>query len=127
MKQMHYELMARMASQALQETFIDNATKDCHILPEEVYDDFMGSLRSLILRSDDPLKDRLLDLYVYCKQEADKASKDSIYGSPQWVNIRTAVKNFLLYLTEFDLEAWEKRVLTGAQPGCATDAAPPRH
>jgi hypothetical protein len=37
-----------------------------------------------------------------------------LYGSSEWVNIRTAVKNFLVHVVKFDVEAWEKRELPNA-------------
>jgi hypothetical protein len=103
--------MARMASEALQRAFIDNGTKDQYLLPEELFDSMLHTLRQLVLLSDDPLKERLLGLYVYCIKESDKVKNKNFYGSTEWVNIRTAVSNFLLHIVKFDLEAWEKREL----------------
>ena len=97
-----------MASQAYQEAFIDRGTKEAYVLPEELLDMLIGELRRCILYTDDPLKERILDLYLYCEKEAGKRPEGDCYGSQQWENIRTAVKNFLLHLTEFDLAAWEK-------------------
>jgi hypothetical protein len=110
----HYEPMARMASKSLHEAFIERATKDRYLLPDEVFEDFLSSVRRLILHSDDPLKERYLNLYVYSIQESDKAPKDAFYGSPQWDNIRTAVQNFLAHLTVFDLGEWERKELPDA-------------
>lgn len=111
MNRTNYEAMARMASQPLHEAFVDNATKDNYLLPEELCDILLNSLRSMVLRTDDPLKDRLLDLYVYCLGQVEKTAGFTLYGSSQWINIRTAVKNFLLHVARFDLEAWEKTEL----------------
>lgn len=106
--------MARMASQSLQEAFIDNGTKDEYLLPDELLDHLLDTLRSLILHSDDPRKDRLLNLYVYCMQKSDRACNGNFYCSPEWRDIRTAVRNFLIHLTDFDLEAWEQKQLINA-------------
>jgi hypothetical protein len=103
-----------MASEALHRAFIDNGTKDQYLLPEELFDSLLGTLRRLVLHSDDPLKERLLNLYVYCIKESDKVDAGTFYGSTEWANIRTAVRNLLLQLVKFDLEAWEKRELTDA-------------
>jgi hypothetical protein len=102
-------ILARMASQAYQEAYIDHGTKEAYALPEEILDMLLGELRRCILYTDDPLKERILDLYLYCEKEADKCPAGDCYGSQQWENIRTAVKNFLLHLAEFDLAVWEKK------------------
>lgn len=106
--------MASMASEALHRAFIDSGTKEQYLLPEELFDNLLNTLRQLVLHSDDPLKERLLNLYVYCIKESDKVENGNFYGSTEWVNIRTAVRNFLLQLVKFDLEAWEKQALTDA-------------
>ena len=110
----HFEHMARMASKSLHEAFIGRATKDRYLLPEELFEDFLSSIRRLILHSDDPLKERYLNLYVYSIQEFAKAPEDAFYGSQQWENIRTAAQNFLAHLTAFDLAEWERRELKDA-------------
>jgi hypothetical protein len=111
MNERDLDSMASMASEALHRAFIDNGTKDQYLLPEELFDSLLHTLRQLVLHSDDPLKERLLSLYVYCIKESDKVKNENFYGSSEWVNIRTAVKSFLLHIVEFDLEAWEKREL----------------
>jgi hypothetical protein len=114
MNEQHFERMGRMASEALHKAFIESGTKDKYLLPEELLNDLLSTLRRLVLYSDDPLKDRLLDLYVYCIRESDRVGDQSLYGSPAWINIRTAVKNFLIHLTDFDLETWEREELNNA-------------
>lgn len=101
-------ILARMASQAYQEAFINHGTKEAYALPEEILDMLLGELRRCILYTGDPLKERILDLYLYCEKEVDNCAEEYCYGSQQWENIRTAVKNFLIHLTDFDLAAWEK-------------------
>ena len=105
---LQYGILARMASQKYQETYIDHGTKESYALPEEVLDMFIGELRRCIIYTNDPLKERILNLYVYCEKEIDKCTAEYCYGSQQWENIRTAVENFLVHLTDFDLAAWEK-------------------
>jgi hypothetical protein len=103
-----YEIMARMASQRYQEKYIDKGTADRYALPEEILDDLLGMLKRLILGSADPLKERLLNLYVYCMHETDRMPKEG-YNSEQWRNIRTAVSNFIAHLTDFNISVWESR------------------
>ncbi len=114
MNERHLEAMASMASQALHQVFCEKGTKEQYLLPEELFNDLLSTLRWLVLYSDDPLKDRLLDLYVYCIQESGRVDDNNFYGSPEWVNIRTAVRNFLAHLTKFDFDAWEQRALKDA-------------
>jgi hypothetical protein len=114
MNERDLESMARMASEVLHRAFIDNGTKDQYLLPDEIFDSLLNTLRRLVLDSDDPLKDRMLNLYVYCIKESDKVASGNFYGSPEWINVRTAMRNFLLHLAKFDLEAWEKRELADA-------------
>ena len=63
---LQYVILARMASQAYQEAYIDRGTKEAYILPEELLDMLIGELRRCILYTDDPLKERILNLYIYC-------------------------------------------------------------
>ena len=114
MNERDLDSLAGMASEALHRAFIDNGTKGEYLLPEELFDRLLDTLRRLILHSDDPLKERLLNLYVFCIKESDKVQNENFYGSKEWVNIRTAARNFLLQLAKFDLEAWEKRELADA-------------
>jgi hypothetical protein len=41
-----HAILARMASQAYQEAFIDRGTKEAYVLPEELLDILMGKLRN---------------------------------------------------------------------------------
>jgi hypothetical protein len=106
---LNLEILARMASRAYQEAHIDRSTKDAYVLPDELLDMLLGELRRCILRTGHPLKERVLDLYVYCRQESGLLPKGDCYGSEHWENIRVAVANFLTHLAVFDLAAWEKR------------------
>ena len=63
----------------------------------------------MAVKDESTLKERILNLYVYCEKEIDKCPGGICYGSEPWENIRMAVKNFLIYLTDFDLVAWEKK------------------
>jgi hypothetical protein len=102
--------LAPMASHALQGRFITNGD-DRYLLPEEMIDGFIDALRRLILHSNDPLKERVLNLYVYSEVEMSKVS-GALWGTPHWENIRTATKNFLITLVGFDLSAWERQALS---------------
>ena len=77
-------------------------------------ENLLHTLRQLALHSDDPLKGRILNLYMYCDIESEKVNNENLYGSNEWVNMRTAVRNFLVQLVKFDLEKWESRELSDA-------------
>lgn len=114
MNKQDLSILALMASNRIQIEFIENGTKETYLLPDEIFDDLMGTLRRLILFSEDPLKERILELYVYCLMESEKSQESCFYGSSEWNNIRIAVKNFLVHLTNFDLSKWEKQELENA-------------
>ena len=101
--------MARVASAAFQNTYIDHGTKDRYVRHDEILDNFLAMLRDIILKSDYSKRDRILDLYVYCMHEV-KYMPDNGYKSEQWNNIMAAARNHLEYLTEFQLSDWEKRI-----------------
>ena len=101
--------IARIASAAFQNTYIDHGTKDKYVRHDEILDNFLDMLRSIILKSDYSKKDRILDLYVYCTHEVE-SMPDNGYKSEQWKNIMAAAKNHLEYLTDFQLSEWEKTI-----------------
>ncbi len=110
MRKFKYEFLARMASKAFQERWIDKgSTVDGYVVPEEILNDAFAGMKKIILEnSDDPLKERVLNLYVYSLNESEKCAGDQIYESKSWKNIREATRGFLEHLTNFDLAAWEK-------------------
>ena len=109
MGELRYEILARMASPAYQAAYLDRATPEAYVLPEELLDTLLGELRRCILHTNDPLKESLLNRYVSCAQESDKLAESRGYPSEHWENIRTAVKNFLAHRTDFNLVAWEAK------------------
>jgi hypothetical protein len=48
----------------------------CIALPEEILDMLLGELRRCILYTDDPLKERILNLNLYCEKEVDKCPEE---------------------------------------------------
>ena len=100
------KIMARMASSQYQQKYIDNATKDQYIVPEELLEDILSILKRVILYSNDTNKESILNLYTYCMKECDNMPNDS-YNSEQWSNIRTAVSNHLSHIEQFNIINWE--------------------
>lgn len=100
-----------MASEKYQARWVDNGTtQEGFRLPEEIFDHALDGMRGFILSvTQDPRKERVLNLYVYCCIESERKSARGFYGSVEWVNIRNAIKNFLLELTSFDLNEWERQ------------------
>lgn len=101
------DIMARLASTQFQEKYIDKGTENEYIIPDELVDMSFEVMKRNILKSTDPSRDRLLNLYVYCEKQLDKIAVQD-YKSEPWLNIRSAVRNYLIQIEKFDIEKWEK-------------------
>jgi hypothetical protein len=101
------EIFARMASSNYQNKYIDNATKDEYVVPDELLEGILSTMKRMILYSNNKNRERILNLYVYCIRECDNMPKDG-YNTEQWSNIKIAVSNYLSHIEGFSITDWEK-------------------
>jgi hypothetical protein len=100
--------LACLASLKLHDKFIDNATVEEYVSPNDLIMDCLTTLERFILHSDYKNKDRMLNLYVYIHKEVDDYPAD-LYKSKQWNNVVTSVRNYLIHIEGFPIERWEKK------------------
>jgi hypothetical protein len=107
----NFEFLAKMASENYQKRWVENSSVgEGYCIPEEILDQAIGGLRQVILSPVHvKIRERVLNLYVYCCIELDHEKNIDVYNTIAWVNIRTAIKNFLEELTTFNLAEWEHR------------------
>ena len=100
--------LASLASAKLHEKYIDNATGDEYLLPNDLIMDCLSTMEQLMLHSNYKHKDRMLNLYVYIQKQVGNYPEE-LYGSKQWQNIVTAVRNYLIHIERFSIDKWEKK------------------
>jgi hypothetical protein len=100
--------LASLASSKLHERYIDNATGDEYLLPNDLIMDCLNTMERLMLHSNYKHKDRMLNLYVYIQKQVGNYP-DDLYGSQQWHNITTAVRNYLIHIEGVSIDKWESQ------------------
>ena len=100
--------LASLASTRLHKRYIDNATADEYLLPNDLIMDCLNTMEQLMLHSNYKHKERMLNLYVHIQKQVGDYP-DDLYGSKQWQNIVTAVRNYLTHIEDFSIGKWESQ------------------
>lgn len=111
MKRLH-EVLAPLASLAVQEKYIVNGKTDEYLLPEELLNIAINVLfeQKGIMLPESKTLDEVKEAIRACDVPGEMSGPEIVLGYKPWIKVREASEKFLSE-AGFNLEAWEAHAL----------------